>query len=517
MWPLDMADGRGGPMAFNKINKITLGIVAALVLATVGAAMYRAAAATDVDALGAAIAELRHAQRLAAEWTGAADQGTKGATVATDGSAFDWRLLRPFGARWQERKGALERTARSLDVPSSLENKLAAYINALDAHAKGVRRFAASDEAATGAPAAAWLTRATTDNLGARADALVGDLDALAESKRAMAVRLEGGAVFAAIGLVAAWILLTVSSKGAPALGVGGAPPPGSNTRPAPRRHGRPSARAHAPPAHVAETRRLREAMVAQLVAERLQAAAQRIRAAVPKLLHAPATARLASQMDDEAHDVAVVAASFAGLSRRGAPQPALVSVAACLDDVIADTDIRGVPVSWRGAGAQDAGADVFALPAAIRLMFANLLENATHAVCLAHQRPTDGGRIAVYCAIENDRVVVTVTDNGIGMSAAQRERAFFPFCSGWPANGPAPSAGMGCGLAMTAKLVEACGGTIALGSPPEGGTVAQIKLPLAMYVRRQAPSASANPPVGNPQPAPARPANGHATPLVAT
>lgn len=165
------------PMPF---SKRTLGIIATLALTAIGAMSYRAASSIDVAAFGDTVAELR-TQQLAAEWARAADEGATAAPA--EDAAFDWRLLRPFGARWHERKGALERTARGLDVPSRLANELAVYINALDARAQGVRHFASGDHAPPPA-AAAWLERTTTDDLAARADALIGNFNALVDTKR---------------------------------------------------------------------------------------------------------------------------------------------------------------------------------------------------------------------------------------------------------------------------------------------------------------------------------------------
>ena len=481
-------------MAF---SKATLGIIATLALTAVGAASYRAAASTDVAAFGDTVAELRNAERLAAEWAQATDQG---ATVASSADpAVDWRRLRPFGARWQERKGALERTVRGLDVPTPLANELAVYINALDARAEGVRHFASGDHAPPHA-AAAWLERTTTDNLSARANALIGDFNELADTKHARVAWYQGAAVAIGFVLVALWIALLTGRPLTAVLAVVGARTWAAPVRrlpraPAHKPNGESSALGGAPRPHVIETQRLREAMIAQLVAERLQAAAWRIKTTVTELRRAPAAAHVAARVDGEAYEVAALAAAFAGLSRHAAAGPGVVDVAACLDEVVAGTDVGSVPVSWESAHAPDqARVEIVAVPAAIWLMFANLLDNAAFAVRLAHKRPAAEGRVAISCTIDSNRAVVTVMDNGIGMTAPQRERAFLPFCSGWPsdsANGAPGPVGMGCGLAIAAKLVDACGGTIALGSPPHGGTVAQIKLPLA---GGQAPDAALHP-----------------------
>ncbi len=309
----------------------------------------------------------------------------------------------------------------------------------------------------------------------------------------------KGGAFAAAFVLTAAWIALLTARSRPAALSVAGAqhaarqaPVANAGRQPrqfsrAPRtpahsRNGQSPAVADALKIHAAETHRLREAMIAQLVAERLQTAARRINATVAELRRAPAAAYLAARVDGEAGEVAALAASFAGLSRHHAQPAAVVDVAACLHELVAGTDVGGVPVSEVAPAPPEARLEVVAVPTAIRLMIANLLDNAALAVRLAHQRPAKDGRVTISCALDGNRVVVTVADNGIGMTAPQRERAFLPFCSGWPsaaANGASGPLGMGCGLAIAAKLVDACAGTIALGSPPDGGTVAQIKLPL--------------------------------------
>ena len=513
-------------MAF---SKITLGTVASLVLVTTGAASYRTAAIIDLGAYHDAIAELRDVQRVDAEWTQAAGLS------ALRGPAVDSDVLLPLGARWQERKGALERAAGPLDVPTGLRNELAAYVNALDARAKGVRHFASNaGGTAEGTRAAAWFARAATDNLADRAGGLIGDLTTLVDAKRTTAAWYERGAVVAAVGVVACWILLaatrgrgTMLSAGVAAAWHGARQPsaPASQLKSILRRRAPANDKREDVPAksHAVATLRLREAMAAQLVAERLQAAAHRINAAAVKLWRSPAADALAAnalaaRVDDEAQDIADLAARFAAFSRHGGEQRTLVDVAACVDEVVADTDFQGADVSWRsvaeprsagwarswdrargrGSGRDSVRIEVFAAPTGVRLMLANLLENAVHAVRLARREEAVApGRVGISCAVENDRAVITVMDDGVGMSAAQRERAFLPFCSGWPTDGP--NAMGGIGLAITARLVEAYAGTIALGSLPDGGTVAQITLPVARRQPHDVPELSSTPLSGPP------------------
>jgi signal transduction histidine kinase len=70
----------------------------------------------------------------------------------------------------------------------------------------------------------------------------------------------------------------------------------------------------------------------------------------------------------------------------------------------------------------------------------------------------------------------VEVADDGPGMSADERERAFERFYRGAGASHDATGAGLG--LPVAKALAEAHGGQILLASPPEGGLSATVVLP---------------------------------------
>jgi signal transduction histidine kinase len=107
-----------------------------------------------------------------------------------------------------------------------------------------------------------------------------------------------------------------------------------------------------------------------------------------------------------------------------------------------------------------------------MRQVLLNLADNA-----LKHTPPHAHVNFAVQCY--DSTVQVSVADNGPGIAAADRERLFDRFYRAEQSRTRAKG-GAGLGLAIAKKIVEAHHGTIGVASPPEGGTVFSIRLPLA-------------------------------------
>ncbi|WP_217913613.1 sensor histidine kinase [Miltoncostaea marina] len=104
----------------------------------------------------------------------------------------------------------------------------------------------------------------------------------------------------------------------------------------------------------------------------------------------------------------------------------------------------------------------------ALEQVLDNLIANAIAAA-------PSGGRVVVAAGPRDGGARVTVTDDGPGMDAAQRERAFDRF---WRAGGD--RAGSGLGLAIVRRLVGADGGTVALQEADGGGLRAVVDYPAA-------------------------------------
>ena len=94
-----------------------------------------------------------------------------------------------------------------------------------------------------------------------------------------------------------------------------------------------------------------------------------------------------------------------------------------------------------------------------------NLLDNAIDAI------GDGGGSVRVSVANSGSSTTLTVADDGPGMTAQERSRAFLRFTSGNPA-------GTGLGLAIVHRLVTANGGTIKLADTPGGGLTAELEFP---------------------------------------
>jgi len=124
-------------------------------------------------------------------------------------------------------------------------------------------------------------------------------------------------------------------------------------------------------------------------------------------------------------------------------------------------------------------GLHALATTGALDQVLDNLLSNA-----LAVSPP--GSTIAVSAGTDADAVDLHVVDEGPGMTAEQRRRAFDRF---WRA-GPSGGTGTGIGLAVVRRLVTADGGSIELLEAAGGGLDAAVRLRRSPNVPRPNPNA---------------------------
>ena len=100
-----------------------------------------------------------------------------------------------------------------------------------------------------------------------------------------------------------------------------------------------------------------------------------------------------------------------------------------------------------------------------------NLLKNAAEAIEAKRRdaEPDYRGRIAVEVAAEAEAVVVTVTDNGVGLPTHGTERLLEPYVT-------TREKGTGLGLAIVKKIVEEHAGDMTFAGNDEGGTSVTVR-----------------------------------------
>jgi signal transduction histidine kinase len=101
-----------------------------------------------------------------------------------------------------------------------------------------------------------------------------------------------------------------------------------------------------------------------------------------------------------------------------------------------------------------------------------NLISNA--ATAIRRRGENFAGEITLKAQRRDDRVVVTVSDNGCGIPAADLSRVCEPF---YTSSGP--GGGLGLGLSICDTIIRNHGGSLVLRSTEQVGTDVSFDLPL--------------------------------------
>jgi GAF domain-containing protein/ActR/RegA family two-component response regulator len=121
----------------------------------------------------------------------------------------------------------------------------------------------------------------------------------------------------------------------------------------------------------------------------------------------------------------------------------------------------------------------VLADPSEIREVLTNLVLNALDAM-------PDGGAVTVRTSADGSHVLCAVSDTGIGMTEAVRQRVFDPFFT------TKAEKGTGLGLSVAYGIITRHGGEIDVRSEPWRGSTFTIRLPRALSDEKRRPVARA-------------------------
>jgi len=95
-----------------------------------------------------------------------------------------------------------------------------------------------------------------------------------------------------------------------------------------------------------------------------------------------------------------------------------------------------------------------------------NLISNSVDAM-------PDGGRLTISCWVQGEKLIITCSDTGTGMSQSELEKVFNPFFTTKDTG-----EGTGLGLYITYNQIQKMNGQITVESTPDVGTTFRIELP---------------------------------------
>lgn len=115
--------------------------------------------------------------------------------------------------------------------------------------------------------------------------------------------------------------------------------------------------------------------------------------------------------------------------------------------------------------------------PAKLKQVLINLAKNAIEAAA-----GLSDGRVIVSSVVQQEEVVIRITDNGVGMTKAELERLGKPFYS-------TKTKGTGLGLMVTFQIVEMMRGTLSFFSAKGKGTEATVRFPVIAHAEEEQPA----------------------------
>jgi signal transduction histidine kinase len=174
---------------------------------------------------------------------------------------------------------------------------------------------------------------------------------------------------------------------------------------------------------------------------------------------------RVSDALLEQINNLSVIATEFGDFARIGSARPEQLEITEVVRNVVdpfaasdanvkVTIDVPATPVYVMADRSQ-----------LVRIM-TNLMKNAIQAIPEERE-----GEIVVRLEQVGEEAVISVADNGTGISAEAQEKLFTPYFT-------TKSSGTGLGLAMTRQMVEAWGGSIRYETLQGVGTTFFIRLP---------------------------------------
>jgi two-component system sensor histidine kinase SenX3 len=195
------------------------------------------------------------------------------------------------------------------------------------------------------------------------------------------------------------------------------------------------------------------------------------------------AVLRFAGRMQHEAARLSSMVNELIELSRLQHDDVAAHSTLVPIDDVIADgcdfvrTAVAAKQIDLRATG--EHGLTVYGVREQLVTALRNLLDNAVN-------YSPERTRVVVAAHAVDDRVEISVADQGIGISEADQSRVFERFYRVDPARSRA-TGGTGLGLSIVKHVCANHGGDVVVWSDAKSGSTFTLRLPAAQ-VAAQAP-----------------------------
>ena len=181
----------------------------------------------------------------------------------------------------------------------------------------------------------------------------------------------------------------------------------------------------------------------------------------------------IAEQLQLQIDRCAAITREILRFGRQDAPQAQTIELAVYLPKVWAMVENKA---SVHGVGLRcDVAPHVPAVeadPGQLQQVMINLVNNAIHAVVERHG--CEGGEIAVSAQKDDEgNAVITVADNGTGMSREHLDKIFMPFFTT-----KAPGQGTGLGLSVCHSIIDSMGGEMTVDSRKGQGTTFTVVIP---------------------------------------